>query len=152
MNRCDHDTTPKTFSGYKATGRRWLVWIVIGLGILGLVIAGALSIVVPVFRFPHPTGPYAIGTLTYHWVDASRSDILNADPNARRELMVQVWYPADAHPASPYAPYMQEAEAVTAAIARIHDKPRFLFGQFGYVTTNAVAFVRRLSLAFLTAT
>jgi hypothetical protein len=25
----------------------------------------------PVFRFPHPTGRHGIGTLTYHWVDAT---------------------------------------------------------------------------------
>ena len=133
---------PKTLVRNRHTGRRWFAWMAFGLGILGLVIAGTLSIVMPVFRFPHPTGPYAIGTLTYHWVDASRSDIFNADPNARRELIVQVWYPSDARSASTRAPYMQEAEAVTAAIARIHDKPQFLFRQFKYVTTNAVASAR----------
>src|SRR3712207_8946700 len=27
------------------------------------------------FRFPHPSGPYEIGTLTYHWVDADRPEV-----------------------------------------------------------------------------
>ena len=133
---------PRTLVRNRQTGRRWFVWMAFGLGILGLVIAGTLSIVMPVFRFPQPRGPHAIGTLTYHWVDATRADIFVADPNARRELMVQVWYPSDARSASTRAPYMQEAEAVTAAIARIHDKPKFLFRQFKYVTTNAVACAR----------
>ena len=36
------------------------------LGMLALAAAIALPIVLPVFRFPHPSGPYGIGTLTYH--------------------------------------------------------------------------------------
>jgi len=79
----------------KTAIRRWPVRIAFGLGTLGLAIAVALQIIVPNFRFPPPTGPHAIGTLTYHWADTSRADIFIADPNARRELMVQVWYSAD---------------------------------------------------------
>ena len=129
------------FAGRHA-GRGWPRRLAVALGSLGLAISGALPVIIPVFRFPHPTGPYAIGTLTYHWVDAARADIFTVDPNARRELMVQVWYPAEAGASSTPAPYMQEADAVTAALARIHDKPWFLFSQFRYVTTNAVASVR----------
>ena len=133
---------PETLARYRAIGRGWLVRIALVVGILGLAIAGALSIAMPVFRFPHPTGPYAIGTLIYHWVDASRMDIFAADPTTRRELMVQVWYPADVSPASARASYMQEADAVMAAFARIHGKPPFFFSRFKYVTTNAVTAAR----------
>jgi hypothetical protein len=44
----------------------------------------------PLFRFPRPSGPYAVGTVTYHWVDAARPEIFTADPNDHRELMVHV--------------------------------------------------------------
>jgi predicted dienelactone hydrolase len=84
-------------------GHRWINQLAIGLGVLGLAASTALPIMLPVFRFPHPTGPYQIGTLTYHWVDAARPEVFTADPNARRELMVQVWYPAKADPSSPRA-------------------------------------------------
>ncbi len=110
----------------------------IGLGSLGLLISIALPTIIPVFRFPHPTGPYHIGTLSYHWVDASRSDVFAADPQARRELMAQIWYPAKANQSAARATYMPDAEAVTTAIARIHDKPAFLFRHFKYVTTHAI--------------
>ena len=53
--------------------------------------------------------------------------------------MVQIWYPARADPSSPRAPYMQDSGAVTAAFARIHHKPAFVFRQFKFVTTNAVS-------------
>ena len=108
-----------------------------GLGALGLTVAFALPMVVPVFRFAPPTGPYAIGTLTYHWIDAARSEVFVADPKARRQLMVQIWYPAQANSIGPPAAYMPDADAVTAAFARIHDKPAFVFGHFKVVTTHA---------------
>ena len=135
----------RTLARTGTTGSRWPVWLAVGLGMLGLVIAGALQIIIPVFRFPHPTGPHAIGTLTYHWMDASRADIFIADPNARRELLVQVWYPADGGASPAHAPYMQDADAVMAAFARIHGIPSFFFSRFKYVTTNAVSGARMAS-------
>jgi predicted dienelactone hydrolase len=110
----------------------------IGLGALGLAIAAALPMMVPVFRFAHPSGPYAIGTLTYHWVDASRAEAFAADPKERRQLMVQVWYPAQAYSSARRGAYIANADTVTAAFARLQNKPAFLFGHFKYVTTNAL--------------
>ena len=125
------------------TGWKWTSQlacdITIGLGIFGLVATIALPIVFPVFRFPHPSGPYEIGTVTYHWVDAGRPEIFGTVPKARRGLMVQLWYPAKEHPSAPRSAYMPEADAVTAAFARIHQKPQFMFGHFKYITTNAVS-------------
>jgi predicted dienelactone hydrolase len=56
-----------------------------------LAVSIVLPIVIPVFHFSHPTGPYQIDTLTYHWVDADRLEVFIADPTDRRELMVQIW-------------------------------------------------------------
>src|SRR3569623_1726737 len=70
------------------------------------VIAVALPAALPMFAFPTPTGPYAIGTLTYHWTDPSRADF--GDPSARRELMVQVWYPAAPSPGAAHDTYIQD--------------------------------------------
>src|SRR5690606_1288309 len=92
---------------------------------------------VPVFRFPAPSGPYQIGTVTYHWVDGGRAEIYTANPDDRRELMVQIWYPAQADPTSPRAPYIQDAQALAAALARVRHLPSFLLGNLKYVTTNA---------------
>ncbi|MEJ2708662.1 MAG: hypothetical protein P8074_13680 [Anaerolineales bacterium] len=110
----------------------------VGLGLIGLAVSIVLPIILPVFRFPQPGGPYKIGTLTYHWVDAGRAEVFNTDPNARRELMVQIWYPANGDPTSPRAPYLQDAGALTSALARQHHKPAFLFGNLPYITTHAI--------------
>lgn len=122
---------------YVLTGLFFLVWLLqstalagrpvnrlaagvaIGLGTLTLVISAALPIVSPVFRFPRPSGPYAIGTVTYHWVDAARPEIFTADPNDHRELMVQVWYPAHANLSAPRAPYVRDVGALAPGLARL---------------------------------
>ncbi len=109
------------------------------LGGLVLAVSIALPALLPVFHFPKPTGPYAIGTLTYHWVDTNRPEIFTPDPNDRRELMVQVWYPAKADPSARRAAYIQDAKALAPHLARLFHFPPFFFTHFQYVTTNAVA-------------
>ena len=65
-----------------SAGRRWRTRIALGAGIVWLAISALLPAIVPVFGFPPPSGPYAIGTLTFHWVDTARSEALAADPRA----------------------------------------------------------------------
>lgn len=110
-----------------------------GLGVIAIVISIVLPVVLPVFSFPKPTGPYGIGTMTYHWVDMSRPEIFTVDPNDHRELMAQVWYPAKTASAMPRAPYIQDADVLMPAIGRQLHIPEFVFGHLRYVTTNAVA-------------
>ena len=116
---------------------RFIVGTGVGLAVLVLAVSIALPIVLPVFHFPKPTGPYQIGTVTYHWVDTSRHEIFSADPNARRELMAQVWYPAKKGSSSSHAPYIVDADAVTTALARLHHLPDVSLQYLKYVTTNA---------------
>lgn len=127
-----------------ARSHRLVAGAAVGLGAIAMAVSIALPSVLPVFRFPPPTGPYAIGTLTYHWIDASRVEVFGTNRQGRqdrqdpRELMVQIWYPAKADPSSRRAPYMQDADDVTSALAQIHHKPAFVFGHLKYVTTNAL--------------
>lgn len=110
----------------------------IGLGTLVFMAAIALPILVPIFHFPKPTGPYAIGTLTYHWVDNSRPEIFTADPNDHRELMAQIWYPVSANAKGRRAAYIQHADIWAKDTAHVLGVPAFLFDHFKYITTNAI--------------
>jgi len=111
--------------------------ITIGLCILALAFSALLPLAFPIFRFPHPSGPYEIGTLTYHWVDAARPEIFTADPNDHRELMVQIWYPAKGGQDLKRAPYVQDG-ATLAPLARLLRLPGFVLGHLKYVKTNAI--------------
>src|SRR5581483_6090654 len=56
-------------------GEGWTYRLVVALGVLGLGVSIVLPIILPVFRFPHPTGQYEVGTLIYHWVDPNRAEV-----------------------------------------------------------------------------
>jgi hypothetical protein len=70
---------------------------------------------------PTPTGPYQVGTTTYHWVDESRPEIFTKDPDDRRELLVRVWYPAEVDANATPEPYGPDPDVIlsfpTASIA-----------------------------------
>lgn len=71
--------------------------------------ASYLAFLQPSFYFPQPTGKYAVGTATYHFVDEKRKAVAQ-DAASGKELMVQIWYPSSddksmQKPIAPYAPY-----------------------------------------------
>lgn len=55
---------------------------------------------------PQPTGAYAVGRTIYEWTDSDRAEIYSDAPDARRELLVAIWYPADASADAAPAPYL----------------------------------------------
>ncbi|WP_344982820.1 hypothetical protein [Deinococcus rubellus] len=89
-------------------------------------------------RFPQPTGSYQIGTRTYHWVDTSRSEPFTTNLHDRRELMVQVWYPAQVAQNAQTVPYLVYPEAAEVWAARFH-VPAFLVSTMARARTHAVA-------------
>jgi hypothetical protein len=116
----------------------WTGWLAAGLGLLGLAVSVALPVLLPVFRLPQPSGPAAIGTLTYHWMDADRGEVCTDDPHDRRELLVQLWYPGAPAAQAPHTPYLPEVDAVGPSLARLLKLPGFTFGYLRHVTSNAV--------------
>lgn len=124
-------------SSERSLARQLVAFLGIGLGGLGLAVSSVLPILLPVFRFPRPRGPYAIGTLTYHWVDTARPEVFTADPHDRREVMVQIWYPARGTSSPRRAPYVPDG-SVLAPLGRLIGLPGFTFNHLKYVTTNAV--------------
>jgi len=89
------------------------------------------------FRLPRPSGPCAVGTVTHHWVDTDRPDVFTTDPDDRRELMVQIWYPATRLASAAPAPYVPDAD-VLAPLAKLLNVPRFLPRYLERVSTNAI--------------
>jgi pimeloyl-ACP methyl ester carboxylesterase len=57
-------------------------------------------------ELPGPTGPLAIATKTYNWMDHSRTEKASHDSRDFRQLIVQVWYPTkdESGPTAPYVP------------------------------------------------
>jgi predicted dienelactone hydrolase len=99
---------PKLWRKKRATpigrGRKIINVIGTGLGFVAIVIAAALPALFPVFQMPDPTGPYAVGTTSFAFADDSRPEIFTPDPDDKRVVYVQAWYPAQSTVDSTPAP------------------------------------------------
>jgi len=71
------------------------VWRALGAVPLFLLMSASavLTHELPVFSLPEPSGPYAVGTFEYSVTDDSRKE--RYSPARKRELYVEVWYPAN---------------------------------------------------------
>jgi hypothetical protein len=76
--------------------------------------------------------------VTYHLVDEDRHELLSAEPQDRRELMVQIWYPAHTGPDEPRAPYVEQADAVGPALAGFLGVAEDAFDALKDMTSHAV--------------
>ncbi|KKO54861.1 alpha/beta hydrolase family protein [Paenibacillus sp. DMB20] len=86
----------RTAAPNAAKPRKWLRYSLYTAGMVFLAASVLLSVVVPVFRLPEPSGKYQVGVKDFHLVDPDREETFTDDPGDRRELMVRVWYPAEA--------------------------------------------------------
>jgi dienelactone hydrolase len=57
-------------------------------------------------KLPQPTGPFAVGRMTYAWKDPGHTDPLATEPGTARELLAWIWYPAtqSSHEVEDYLP------------------------------------------------
>ncbi|RAV19583.1 alpha/beta hydrolase family protein [Paenibacillus contaminans] len=129
------------FLGKRKEGGRSRVKVTFQAAILTvyLLVSIALPTVMPVFSFEKPTGPYSVGTTVYHWVDEQREETYTGDPDDRRELMVQIWYPAANGGGKKQSPYVQNSSKATGAIAsKMMNLPAFALSHLGLVKTHSM--------------
>ena len=68
---------------------------------------------------PTPSGPLAVGRVTYYWTDSARAEPLSTREGARREIKVHVWYPAAGGSAGRQAaPYIEYLASISKAMPR----------------------------------
>jgi dienelactone hydrolase len=81
-----------------------------------------------------------VGASVLQWTDPDRSEPFTADPDDRRTVVVQFWYPAEATGAEPAVAGREteaESKAVTAASAELFGIPGFLLEQSAEVRSHA---------------
>ncbi|MER5867519.1 dienelactone hydrolase family protein [Kitasatospora sp. NPDC002040] len=120
-------------TGRPAWRARWWLALPGSAVCAGLIATGpAAAWAFPVPVFPEPSGGLAVGTRVLQWTDPLRPETFTADPDDRRTVVVQLWYPAqqippDAQRAQYLGRTEQEARTVSAALARGVGLPDFLF-------------------------
>ncbi|MBK8985030.1 MAG: dienelactone hydrolase family protein [Chloroflexi bacterium] len=119
---------------------RWSVFALNGWAVLAGVLlylaAVALPYVLAVPNLPKPTGRYAIGTRTVYLVDRTRPDIFGETGDEPRELMVQVWYPAERTAGARRAPFIADFKIGGPAIARRFGFPPFILRHVDLAKTH----------------
>ena len=80
----------------------------------------------PLFKaFPEPTGRFAVGSRSFHYMDESRSD--QRQPSTRREVGVTLFYPSSAEKGHRF-PYQEDTiKALIELKARSSYVPHFLW-------------------------
>jgi predicted dienelactone hydrolase len=128
---------PSLLKGRKKSSVRG-VWLFVtgGVAILWWMFAATLPIILPVMSLPTPPGAYAIGSVVYHWTDTTRDEIYSSDPNDKRELMVQIWYPAQPTAASRTVPLIDNFDVALPALAKVLQIPAFVLEHVRLVTTH----------------
>jgi len=96
------------------------------------------SVLVPLESIDPPKGKYNIGTQVYFWIDSSRGEVYTTDPTDYRELMVQIWYPAEGGENYQRAPHVTFPKKSISSIAKTAGLPAS-FGNHGtQLVSNSV--------------
>jgi dienelactone hydrolase len=117
---------------------RWLA-VTATVLLVGLVTTGPLAAwALPVPDFPTPPNP--VGTAVLQWTD-NRPETATADPNDRRIVVAQVWYPAATRDGE-HAPYFgrtpEEATTVAEGLASYVGLPGFTLDSLALARTAAI--------------
>lgn len=130
---------------FKKVNKLHSFWRYTGYILLVFVMASGalLSTALPIFNLPTPTGNFTVGTQTFHFVDSTRAETLTDDPDDKRELMVQVWYPAEApktnkdHKDSLFMMKESSFTALTTQFANSLGIPQFVLQYWKYIGANS---------------
>jgi dienelactone hydrolase len=110
--------------------------------LLGAIMSSpAAAWALPVPEFPTPTGRYPVGTTVLQWTDAGRAETATADPDDRRTVVAQLWYPAASRDGE-RAPYLgrtpAEARTVAEGLSTYVGLPGFVLDGLARARTAAV--------------
>jgi hypothetical protein len=107
------------------------------LGAIGLVLAAALPVVLPVPQLPVPSGPEAVGTTTVALIDRARDNPYGDRPGGPREFVAQVWYPAIDDGIGEALPWSENWEVVAPALSENIGLPSWFLDHTRYANANA---------------
>lgn len=129
----------------RAVGRRpALARTLSTTALLGVLASALLAWGLPVEVLPTPSGQHAVGTTTLVLEDAGRPERFGPQPGGPREIVLQLWYPADAAAPQQPAPLVAQAARFTELGAAELGLPPFALGHLAVITGNATADVPAL--------
>jgi dienelactone hydrolase len=124
-------TLPRRWTGYAGC---------VGLIVL-LAASTALSSLLPVVHLPVPEGEFKVGTLQLAWIDSARPEPATLQPEDKREIPVQIWYPAalplKGKPEMLFGGNRELTSPLLKEYARAMQLPDFALQYWRYFRTNS---------------
>lgn len=105
-------------------------------------VGGAAAWALPVATFRTPTGPLRIGTSVTALTDEARTERYGPSPGGPRELVAQVWYPADADAEVAPSAWIPAGHRFGRVAARWLDLPPATLDHVGLVASSATVDAR----------
>lgn len=93
------------------------------------------TIFLPIPKLTEPQGHYAVGTRIFRWVDGERAEPITADPNDKRNVVVQAWYPTAQEAKGIHSSYVDGLDNLPEKIGII---PGFIFDHYDQIETYGV--------------
>jgi len=119
---------------------RWRTVRALAGAVVVLIVYGIATLVptlLPVFELPEPSGHLRVGTTRFSLIDQSRPELFTADPSDKRELLIQVWYPAEWSPDAEPEPFWGYPKEIASRMTRSLGLPSFLFDHFALVKSHS---------------
>lgn len=109
------------------------------LALIPVVLVALLPALVPVPRLPEPSGSFEVGTVSLYLVDENRTEIYGPEPGGPRELMVQLWYPANLESGATPGPWADDLDQLGPAAAERLGFPSFALDHLALAETHSYA-------------
>ena len=108
------------------------------ISIITLILSGIIAWATPNFSLPKAQGPYSIGSQTFQLVNSKQYELLTKDPDDKRAMTIQVWYPSDQIGQEPdRKPYIENGQTLLPALSQQMGLPEFTLNYLKDVQSNA---------------
>ncbi len=121
------------FFYYQLITKKWLKIILSSFGILFCGVSFVLGILMPVMKFPEPSGSFSIGLQSLYLEDQTRQEVLTKEVGDHRKLTAHIWYPSDQKVTNPKR-YMDQGYA--EAFVESKNMPSFIATHFDLTKTH----------------
>jgi predicted dienelactone hydrolase len=96
---------------------------------------GPWTIFLPIPKLTEPQGHYTVGTRIFRWVDSERAEPITPDPNDKRNVVVQAWYPTAQEAKGIHSSYVDGLDNLPEKIGIM---PDFIFDHYDQIETYGV--------------
>ena len=89
-------------------------------------------IFLPIPKLTEPQGNYKVGTRIFRWIDFDRAELITSEPNDKRNVVVQAWYPTEQIAQGTHSDYLDAPDNLQVKIGII---PGFIFDHYDQIET-----------------